>query len=144
MLERVSNIKSMVLLDPMLAEYKKPLAQLLYWFFVQKTISGLQDPEEAAALVTGFQDALSTVYLRNTEAWDTVKLLVKCIYVEKKANPELLENVKLKIILGKDDVFMPRETLPKILQRDVLEVDGDHDWLMADPKLTTKIIAEYV
>ena len=87
-------------------------------------------------------DFFSNIIIQNVDVFKTMKVLFEAMYLNSGTEIDRLKNVNVNIITSYNDSIVSSVDFTSNVKRLTQFVKGEHDWLMADVKKTTKIIFE--
>lgn len=141
----LENVKSAVLIDPLISNVTMSLPELLYVFLVKKNREGLQYHSNVKYFYNlAAKDNISNIRLQKFNIIKTIKLLIRSAYYNIEFDSHQFENKNLTIISGKNDSIINYDSLQDIFHDKLVPVEGTHDWLMDDVVRTKEMIMRYL
>lgn len=138
----MSNVRKVILLDPLITKVKLPFFVMTFIFLFSKNIRGvIFQPKLVNFYSRAFIDVIQNLILQNINSLRTIKLLKDSLYTQKEYDEVYLS--KVKILHGTKDSIFPIKSLTNELERCVVPIYGEHDWLMADVNVTASLIEKY-
>lgn len=139
---QLENVSKVILIDPLLIEYKENLVILIFRFLIKKNIRGLIINKKIAPFfISVLVDLVKNIFYQNMNVFKSIKLLINSAYCKKS---EYTKNFNLKILHGKEDSIIPYKDIEDKYKEFITLIDGEHDWCMNNVEKTVQEIRKYL
>lgn len=143
---RLEDIVTDVLLfNPALVKSRYSKFQIMWKYLIEKNIKGLLlYPNLFSFYVRLLSDFIYNLIIQNINTGKTRRIVLKAMLSDRVNKFEYRKNINFKIITSRRDSIVNYNDLVSEYYKDVVLVDGEHDWLMADVKKSAEIIEKLI